>query len=190
MTTIYLETKQHTALESTLPFDIAETTQQEFGKEAYHFLLNALQDLPVGSVLTLSLKEERADKETKIIVNNQSDTEGGTQAAYLQGDEPFMTTVYDYIAQNIENEDLSIDDLTQVCAMSRSQLFRKIKALTAKTPAQLIRDYRLDTARRLLQTDKTKRVSEVMYAVGFNDAKHFGQIFKQRFGMSPQAMKR
>ncbi len=188
MATIFLETKQHTTIRNTLSFDFVGTTQQQFGKEAYHFLLNALQGLPEGSVLTLSLKEQ-ADEETNVIANNRSNTEGGTQAAYSPNEEPFMTTIYDYIARNIENGDLAIEDLTQVCAMSRSQLFRKIKALAAKTPAQLIRDYRLDTAYRLLQTDKTKRVSEVMYAVGFNDAKHFGQIFKQRFGVSPQMTK-
>lgn len=189
MTTIFLETTQHKAIESTLLFETIATTQERFGQEAYQFFLNFLQAMPEGSVLTLSIKE-LADRETKLIVHNQTDTEGVSQSADPPPDEPFMASVYNYIAKNIENEDLAIDGLTQECAMSRSQLFRKIKALTAKTPAQLIRDYRLDTAHRLFQTDKSKRVSEVMYAVGFNDAKHFGQIFKQRFGVSPQAMKR
>jgi AraC-like DNA-binding protein len=131
------------------------------------------------------------DKETELLVaQNRTDTEGVPQSACSPLDASFMANVYHYIATNIEKESLTIDDLTHECAMSRSQLFRKIKTLTAKTPAQVIRDYRLDTARRLFESDKTKRVSEVMFAVGFNDAQHFGQIFKQRFGMSPQAIKR
>ena len=189
MITIFLETKQHEPIKHTLSFDSAETTQHRLGKEAYQLLLHALRDIPHGSTMTLAIKES-ADKETKLVVHNQTHTEGGHQVTPVPPDEPLMARIYDYMAKNIEKEDLTIDDLTQACAMSRSQLFRKLKALTAKTPAQLIRDYRLDTAYRLFQTDKTKRVSEVMYAVGFNDAKHFGQIFKQRFGVSPQVMKR
>jgi AraC-like DNA-binding protein len=163
-------------------------TQQEFGKDAYHLLLNALQVMPKGSILTLSIKES-TDAEPRLIIHNQSDTEV-SQTAHSPLDEQFMSYIYKYIAKNIGNESLMIDDLTNECAMSRSQLFRKIKTVANKTPAQLIRDYRLDTAHRLFQTDKTKRVSEVMFAVGFNDAKHFGQIFKQRFGISPQQTKK
>ncbi len=189
-TTTFTETTLHKAIENTLSFESAPTTQQEFGKEAYQFLLNVLQGMPEGSVLTLSIKEA-ADRETgQFVAQNQTDTEGVSQPACSPLDEPFMANVYNYIAMHIEKESLTIDDLTHECVMSRSQLYRKIKTLTTKTPAQLIRDYRLDAARRLLQTDKTKRVSEVMFAVGFNDAQHFGQIFKQRFGVSPQGMKK
>jgi AraC-like DNA-binding protein len=189
----FSETKQHRAIENILPIEsVHTTTQKEFGKDAYQLLLNVLQGMSEGSVLTLSVKES-VDKETGLVVQHHTDTEGGSQSApsaYSPLDEPFMANVYNYIAKNIEKEDLTIDDLTHECAMSRSQLFRKIKAVADKTPAQLIRDFRLDTAHRLFQSDKTKRVSEVMFAVGFNDAKHFGQIFKQRFGVSPQVMKR
>ena len=189
--TTFTETKQHKAIDNTLSLESVHTTQQqEFGKDAYQFLLNVLQGMSEGSVLTLSIKEA-ADKETGLLIaQNRTDTEGVSQPTHSPLDASFMANVYNFIAANIEKESLTIDDLTHECAMSRSQLFRKIKALTAKTPAQLIRDYRLDTARRLFETDKTKRVSEVMFAVGFNDAQHFGQIFKQRFGMPPQAMKR
>jgi AraC-like DNA-binding protein len=188
--THFSERQEHEAIENTLSFDAAHTTQQEFGNEAYQFLLNVLRGMPEGSVLTLSIKEA-ADKETGLsVAQNRTDTEGSSQPACSPLDASFMAHVYDYIAKNIEKEDLTIDDLTHECAMSRSQLFRKIKTIANKTPAQLIRDYRLDTAYRLFQADKTKRVSEVMFAVGFNDAQHFGQIFKQRFGVPPQAMKR
>jgi AraC-like DNA-binding protein len=163
-------------------------TQQEFGKDAYQLLLNALQMMPKGSVLTLSIRES-TDAESRLVIHNQSDTEV-SQPDHSPLDEQLMANVHNYIAKNIGNESLMIDDLTNECAMSRSQLFRKIKILSNKTPAQLIRDYRLDTAYRLFQTDKTKRVSEVMFAVGFNDAKHFGQIFKQRFGVSPQQVRK
>ena len=74
--------------------------------------------------------------------------------------------------------------------MSRSQLFRKIKLLTSTTPAQLIRDFRLDKAYHLLKQSPTMRVFDVMFAVGFNDAKHFRDIFKKRFGVSPQTLKK
>lgn len=189
-TTTFSETQQYETVKNTLSLDAAHTTQQEFGSEAYQFLLNVLKGMPEGCVLTLSIKEA-ADKEIgQFVAQNRTDTEGVSQPACSPLDASFMAHVYNYIAKNIEKEDLTIDDLTHECAMSRSQLFRKIKTVANKTPAQLIRDYRLDTAYRLFQADKTKRVSEVMFAVGFNDAKHFGQIFKQRFGISPQQVKK
>ena len=188
--TPFSERQEPEVIEDTLSFDAAHTTQQEFGNEAYQFLLNVLQGMPEGSVLTLSIKEA-ADKEIGLFVTqNRTDTEGVSEPASSSIEDPFMANIYNYIAKNIEKEDWTIDDLTQECAMSRSQLYRKTKTVSNKTPAQLIRDYRLDTAYRLFQSDKTKRVSEVMFSVGFNDAQHFGQIFKQRFGVSPQGMKR
>lgn len=105
-------------------------------------------------------------------------------------DVAFIERIYQYVGDNLQNDQVLIEDLTQEFAMSRSQLFRKIKSLTGTTPAQLVRDYRLDCAQRLLKQTPTMRVSEVMFAVGFNDAKHFSQIFKERFGVSPQTFRK
>jgi AraC-like DNA-binding protein len=193
---------------------IHSTTQQS-ENQAYKLLVHTVRFMPYGSVLTLALKEsENTDSRLLVVKNidnntkyvglntwavgnkptadspNPTDTEGVSNRQLPPIHRQFMADIYQYIEANIDNDALSLDDLTREFALSRSQLFRKLKELTNATPAQLIRTYRLDTAYRLLQADKTTRVSEVMFAVGFNDAQHFGQIFKQRFGVSPQEVKR
>lgn len=174
-------------------------------KAAYKLFLNTVRLMPQGRMFSLVIEDNTKVVESALPYKRHSfpvsttlqqmqhthrlNTEGG-QPNYYLSDKQLMGRIYEYITAHIQNETLRIDDLVTEFALSRSQLFRKVKAMSNKTPAQLIRDYRLDTAYCILQTDKTRRISEVMYAVGFNDVKHFGKIFKQRFGMSPQKVKK
>ncbi|MFN8349704.1 MAG: ATP-binding protein [Spirosomataceae bacterium] len=103
-------------------------------------------------------------------------------------DAAFMERIYSYIEENLNNRELSIDNLTEEFAMSRSQLFRKVTSLTNMPPARLIRNYRLTTALRLLQQDKTSKITDVMAKVGFEDTKYFSRVFKEHFGFSPQSV--
>ncbi len=69
-------------------------------------------------------------------------------------------------------------------AVSRRQLFRKLKALIDTTPKALIRSVRLKRAAQLLMESKMT-VTEITFAVGFLDVKHFRALFKQEFGVLP-----
>jgi AraC-like DNA-binding protein len=68
--------------------------------------------------------------------------------------------------------------------MSRSQLFRKMKALTDTSPSDFIRDYRMQQAKILLESRQFS-VKEVAYKVGFKDLSHFSKTFQDAFGFSP-----
>lgn len=103
-------------------------------------------------------------------------------------DVAFMARIYQYMEENLNSEQLSIENLTREFAMSRSQLFRKITTLTGVTPARLVRNYRMNTAYRLLQEDKKVQISEVMLAVGFDDPKYFARVFREYFHVSPQSV--
>ncbi len=100
----------------------------------------------------------------------------------------FMDKIYAYIQENLDNEEISIENLTKKFAMSRSQIFRKISVLTGLPPAKLIRNYRLDAAMQMLSEKQNTRVIDVRCAVGFSDAKYFSKVFKEHFGMSPQSV--
>ena len=179
-------------------------TNDLFEEEAYGVFLKAVKLMPVGSVLSLfiennaqSVNSERQlanDLSFAPIAGQQipsaqaTNTDGITTDGTLS-DKQLMTRIYEYIKKHIQEENLSIKDLMQTCVLSRSQLFRKVRAITNKTPAQVVRDYRLDTAYCLIETDTRLRISEVMYAVGLSDTKHFGKIFKKRFGISPKEVK-
>ena len=68
--------------------------------------------------------------------------------------------------------------------ISRSQLHRKLKALTDQNATDFIRDYRLNQAMEMLK-NKEGMVSEVASRVGFANEKYFSTAFKAKFGVSP-----
>ena len=88
------------------------------------------------------------------------------------------------IEKHIDNSAFSIDLLAAELSFSSRNFYRKIKALTNQTPAELVRVYRLQYAKHLIQSTKMK-VFEVALAVGYEDVNRFRQAFKKQFGYSP-----
>ena len=70
--------------------------------------------------------------------------------------------------------------------MSRSNLHRKLQALTNQPNHEFLRSLRLKRAAQLLKKS-TASVTEVAYAEGFNNLSHFTKIFRQQFGQTPSA---
>ena len=70
----------------------------------------------------------------------------------LSLDEAFLRQVLACVEKHIDNSDFSVDDLARELALSRMQLYRKIKALSNETPNTLIRGIRLNRAAQLLAT--------------------------------------
>lgn len=88
------------------------------------------------------------------------------------------------ILENMGNADMKMDDLGAQMLLSKVQLYRKVKAMTGKTPAELLKEMRLQRAYTLLmQTDKT--VAEVSAEVGFALPGYFSSCFKKQFGVLP-----
>ncbi|WP_297338419.1 helix-turn-helix domain-containing protein [Algoriphagus sp.] len=84
----------------------------------------------------------------------------------------------------LENPSFSADDFAQAMNLSRMQLHRKLKHLFGKSTMEYLKEQRLMTASNLLlQSDLP--ISEVAYAVGYNDLSHFSKSFKSFFGKSP-----
>lgn len=100
------------------------------------------------------------------------------------GDQQLLTGLIDYIEENMQDTTLSADHLSSHIAMSKTQLYRKIKALTGLTPHGLIKYLRLKkAANELKQSEKT--ISEVFYETGFNNRSYFYRSFKEVFGVPP-----
>ena len=90
----------------------------------------------------------------------------------------------------MSDTNFKVDTLSNAMALSRTQLFRKIKSLTQMSPQQYLRFVRLETAKKLLQSkDKDLNVSEVCYAVGFASKSHFTRSFQKEFGFNPSEYK-
>lgn len=101
-------------------------------------------------------------------------------------DEELIKKAIAFVEKNIAEPDFSVEDLSRELGMSRVYLYKKLLAITGKTPIEFIRIIRLKRSAQLLQkTDLS--VSEVAYRVGFNNPRYFSKYFKEEFGVLPSA---
>lgn len=106
-----------------------------------------------------------------------------------QPEDEFVMKLRSEVEANIEDEDFGILQLCRAVGMSRTQLHRKIKALTGKSTSIFVRAIRLQKAKELLeQTDLN--ISQVAFEVGFKDPKYFSRTFAEEFGESPNQMRK
>ncbi|MCB0705144.1 MAG: response regulator [Saprospiraceae bacterium] len=99
-------------------------------------------------------------------------------------DDTFINLILSTIEEHIDDELFGVRELAIRVNMSRSQLHRKLKALTEKSPNEIIREVRLNRAKELLEK-QAGNASEVAFMVGFSSASYFSKCFKDQFGISP-----
>ena len=107
----------------------------------------------------------------------------------LQIEDAFLQKIRAIVMERLSEPDFEIDRLAQIVGMSRSQLFRKVKALTGQSPSIFIRAIRLQYGKELLETTEMN-VSEVAYEVGFSTPAYFSDAFTEAFGMRPSQLKK
>jgi signal transduction histidine kinase/ligand-binding sensor domain-containing protein/DNA-binding response OmpR family regulator len=88
------------------------------------------------------------------------------------------------IRENLSNTEFTVEKLSHELGMSRVYLYKKITALTGKTPNELIRLVRLKKAAELL-IESQMTISEITYEVGFGDPRYFSKQFKAEFRILP-----
>lgn len=89
------------------------------------------------------------------------------------------------IERNLDNSELSLNDLIRELYISRTTFFQKIKSITGQSPSDFIQNYRLKKAAYLLRTDFTKNISEIADITGFSSPRFFGRCFKEVYHISP-----
>jgi signal transduction histidine kinase/DNA-binding response OmpR family regulator len=99
-------------------------------------------------------------------------------------EEAFLLRVVNIIKKHLLDEEFSVDILAREAGMSRSQLHRKLVALTDLSATDFIRSYRLNLAREMIER-RTGTISEIAYEVGFNSPSYFSKVFREKFGVSP-----
>ena len=113
--------------------------------------------------------------------NRPDSTEG---APLADGKNGFIARFKRVVEERMDDSDLSVEAIASELALSRVQLYRKVKALTGCTPVDLLRKARLNKARRLL-TESDLSVSEIAYSVGFTSPSYFSKCFKDEYGIVP-----
>jgi AraC-like DNA-binding protein len=96
----------------------------------------------------------------------------------------FKEKIEAFIKSRLGDPDLSVQDIAQEMAMSRSLLYLQTKNIMGCTPNNLIVEYRMEQAVRLMN-DMGTNISDIAYSCGFSDPKYFARCFKKATGMTP-----
>ena len=99
-------------------------------------------------------------------------------------EERFLKRAVEVVEESMADAGFGVDPFAQAMAVSQTQLYRKLLALTNFSPNEFIRHIRLERASDLLQK-KAGNVSEIAYEVGINNLSYFAKIFKEKFGVTP-----
>ena len=99
-------------------------------------------------------------------------------------DKKFMSKLVESIEERISDPQLSVEELGREVGLSRSSLYKKVKAITGHVPNEFIRLIRLKKAARLL-TMQEYNISEIGYMVGFSSHSYFSKCFFQQFKKTP-----
>lgn len=104
---------------------------------------------------------------------------------YTSLDETFLQQAIDCIHRHLSDPMFDQQIFLNEMGTSKSTLYRKLKSLTGLNSSAFIRNIRLKAACRIMEEKQHIRISELAYAVGFNDPKYFSVCFKKEFGIQP-----
>lgn len=104
-------------------------------------------------------------------------------------EEQFLLKTQNILSKCHSEDNFSSDELSKQLGVSRSQLFRKLKALTGLSATHLINFYRLSVAKQKIKNTGLN-ISEIAYEVGFKDPAYFTRLFSKEFGNSPTSFRR
>ncbi|MCB0566899.1 MAG: response regulator [Phaeodactylibacter sp.] len=102
----------------------------------------------------------------------------------LQIEDAFVQKLRTVVLDNLDNEKLDMSLLCQALRLSRSQLHRKVKALTEQSPIALVWNIRLHKSKELL-SDSNLTIAQVAYSVGFGYPENYSRAFQDAFGLPP-----
>jgi AraC-like DNA-binding protein len=99
-------------------------------------------------------------------------------------DDKFLSKLYEVLEASYTNPDFSVELFADAMFVSRSLLYKKLKALLDLSPNDFITVYRLKKSLPLLMSGEMS-INEVAYTIGFNDPKYFSRVFKKFYKMTP-----
>lgn len=104
---------------------------------------------------------------------------------YTSIDEDFLQRAIDCVNRHLADADFDQSDFLEEMHTSKSTCFRKLKSLTGQTYVSFVRNIRMKAACRIMEEKKNIRISDLAYAVGYNDPRYFSSSFKKEIGMQP-----
>lgn len=141
--------------------------------------------------LLLYLVEKYADRQTAILASKyfaiDIDRQSQSAFAIFQGQknhsDDAVLKAQDFIDKNV-HEKITIDQLASLVSIGRRSFERRFKLATNNSVLEYINRVKIETAKRNFEISR-KNINEVMYEVGFTDAKSFRLLFKKTTGLAP-----
>lgn len=118
--------------------------------------------------------------------NNAETRDNGSALglADVPKEDPLIAKLHGLLQDHLDDSHFGVSELAAAANLSPTQLYRKIKAVTGKTPSRFMRSYRLNRAVELLRAGQLN-ISEIAYTVGFADPSYFSRTFQEEFRSSP-----
>ena len=106
----------------------------------------------------------------------------------LSREESFLLRIQKIVDTSMDDPLFSVETLSKELFMSRTQVHRKLKALTNTSTSIYVRNYKLEKARKMiLESDDS--ITEIAYKHGFSSPAYFSKCFSEFFGESPSGIK-
>ncbi|MGI9549677.1 MAG: hybrid sensor histidine kinase/response regulator transcription factor, partial [Aurantibacter sp.] len=128
---------------------------------------------------------EQRQKLRELYANNRLQLDP-KKIAVTSIDQKFLEQLLALLEDKFSDGAFGVPQIQEALAMSKSQLHRKLKALTNEAPGELLRNFRLKRAAQLL-SQKADTVTQIAYRVGFNDLSYFAKCFKELYGVVPSS---
>ena len=162
-------------------------------REAFALVVGT-QSAPVpqtnATTEAVSAEEKHEEKITDVVADVTEVSKEQREIIAEDGDTDsnFLDRLRQLVQEQMADSDFGVESLASDMSLSRVQLYRKVKALTGRTPVDIIRLSRLNRAKVLL-AQGNKNISEVAYDVGFSSPSYFTKCFKEEYGMLPGEVK-
>lgn len=136
-----------------------------------------------------------SEKELSVILRKQYGLRQKLQARYSNGeiqpngfsptpDDEFISTFRKMVHDHIDKSEYGVPDWCREMGMSKTQLSRKIKAVTGRSLTNYISFLRLLEAKRLLKTS-SYQINDIASMTGIDNPSYFSRLYKEEFGQSP-----
>ena len=97
--------------------------------------------------------------------------------------------VEDFLFTHYKSPELTLDWLADEVGISSRAISQGIKERYGKSFKEHLNDIRIEEVKRLL-TQSDSPVSDIAYAVGYNNISHFNRVFKNVVGESPNSFRK
>lgn len=174
--------ESHNSSMTTATETLPETTQMLTGQIVEDEQIKSLTVTSIRSHQQQEEKEEDESEQKYDFTYEEKDSEKFSMSDAM--DQQLITCIEQYVQQNMSRGPINLEEMADAMGMSMKPFFQKVREVTGKTPAEVVRDLRLKHACVLLQRTNIN-MSELANNIGFATAEHFMNMFKDRFGISP-----